>query len=137
METLSLLRDVAEAAPERYVAVAKLMLLDLEYLNEEGLDHLSRMMEDVERRLELKDVGKKVQDEEKEIVARLDKMIDKIENQKNKGGGCGAGTAHTSPVLFPREAVPLQRQGLIGVVVIVRAGFQIVDTSFYVAVHEG
>jgi hypothetical protein len=91
LDTLGRLQDNAGSPPERYAALSRLMLFDMEYLDEEGLDHLSRTMGDVQRRLELNRVGQKVQEEEKEIVDRLDKLIKKLEEMQNSGGGGGGG----------------------------------------------
>jgi len=93
LDTLTRLQDDVGSPPERYAALSELMLFDLEYLDEEGLDHLSRTMADVQRRLGLNRVGEKVQEEEKEIIERLDKIIKKLEDQqRGGGGGCGGGS---------------------------------------------
>jgi len=89
LDTLTRLSDDVESVPERYAALSRLMLFDLEYLDEEGLDHLSRTMDDIKRRLELGRVGDKVKGEEKEVIERLDKLIEKLEQQQGGGGGGG------------------------------------------------
>ena len=92
IDTLTRIVQDIEGGPERYKAVAEILLLDLQYLDEDGLEHLARSMDDVKRRLSLDRVGEKVKEEQKEIIARLDKMIDKIENQSGGGGGGGGGS---------------------------------------------
>jgi len=97
LDTLTRLQDDVGSPPERYAALSQLMLFDLEYLNEEGLDHLSRTMADVQRRLGLNRVGEKVQEQEKEIIERLDKIIEKLEQQQSGGGGGGGGGGGSNP----------------------------------------
>ena len=65
----------------RYAITAKLMMSDIEPMKEDSLDEISRLMKDVERRLDLGRTGTVVRDQEKQIVEKLDKMIDKIEEQ--------------------------------------------------------
>jgi hypothetical protein len=65
----------------RYAITAKLMKTDIEPMKEDSLDEISRLMKDVERRLELGRTGTVVREQEKQIVEKLDKMIDKIEEQ--------------------------------------------------------
>jgi predicted Zn-dependent protease len=57
---------------------------DLSMLKDGSLDDVSRRMEDVERRLELARAGKRVRRKEDEIVAMLDKLIEKIEKEQQK-----------------------------------------------------
>ncbi len=65
----------------RYAVTARLMKSDIEPLQEDSLDEISRLMNDVQRRLDLGRSGKIVRDQEQQIVDKLDKMIDKIEQQ--------------------------------------------------------
>ncbi len=65
----------------RYAITAKLMKTDIEPMKEDSLDEISRLMKDVERRLELGRTGTVVREQEKQIVEKLDKMIEKIEEQ--------------------------------------------------------
>ncbi len=65
----------------RYAVTARLMKSDIAPLKEDSLDEISRLMNDVQRRLDLGRTGKIVRDQEKQIVDKLDKMIDKIEQQ--------------------------------------------------------
>jgi hypothetical protein len=98
-----LLDDVPDA-PDRYRLVAILMLDDMSRWQDKSLDEVSRKMKNVERRLDLARGGAHTQKQEKEILARLDEMIKKIENQQNQqqqqnGGGCpsGGGSPGNSP----------------------------------------
>jgi ribosome-associated translation inhibitor RaiA len=65
----------------RYAVTSRLMKSDIEPLKEDSLDEISRLMNDVQRRLDLGRSGKVVRDQEQQIVDKLDKMIDKIEQQ--------------------------------------------------------
>lgn len=83
-DCLAALNQLMERESElvtRYAITAKLMKADIEPLQEDSLDEISRLMNDVHRRLELGRSGKIVRDQEKQIVDKLDKMIDKIEEQ--------------------------------------------------------
>lgn len=81
IENVDLLLQREDELPKRYVNVSKLMSADIEPLQEDSLDEVSRLMRDVQRRLELGRLGSKVRGEEQKIVDKLDKMIDKIEKQ--------------------------------------------------------
>lgn len=67
--------------PQRYVSLASLMLGDINSVKDDSLDEISRMMRDVQRRLELGRLGSKVRGEEDKIVDKLGKMIEDIEKQ--------------------------------------------------------
>ena len=92
------LLDDVEGQPQRYVAVAGMMLEDLNRLEEESLDHISRQMDDIQRRLDLGRTGPKVRKIEDDVVAALDKMIEELEKQQQQqsGGGAGAGNLRSS-----------------------------------------
>lgn len=83
-ECLKDLRQLLEREselPSRYAITAKLLLSDIEPLEVDSLDEISRLMNDVQRRLDLGRSGKTVRDQEQQIVDKLDKMIEKIEEQ--------------------------------------------------------
>jgi hypothetical protein len=81
---VGVLEDVVDA-PERYRMVSALMLLDMQSWQEKDLGEIARKMDNIERRLQLARGGPKTQKIQKEVVARLDEIIKKLENQK-KGG---------------------------------------------------
>lgn len=85
-----------EGVPVRYTTIATLMQYDLEALEENSLDEISRKMTDVERRLNLGRAGQKVQKKEDEIIATLDEIIKKKEEQQGGGGGGGGGQSNQS-----------------------------------------
>lgn len=90
LATIEQLLKGTEGVPVRYTTVATLMQYDLEALQENSLDEISRKMSDVERRLSLGRAGQRVQKKEDEIIATLDEIIKKIEDQQGGGGGGGA-----------------------------------------------
>ncbi len=65
----------------RYAVLAKLMKADIQRLEEDSLDEIARLMNDVQRRLDLERSGKVVRDQETTIIEKLDKKIDEIEQQ--------------------------------------------------------
>jgi hypothetical protein len=100
LETLKQLLENTTDVPVRYSTVAALMKTDLEKLKEKSLDEVSRMMSDVERRLKLGRGGARVQKTEEEIVARLDELIKKLEQQQQQASsqmGEGAGPSEPAP----------------------------------------
>jgi len=82
-----LLEEAAAASPERYKTVALLMQLDMAAWKDKDLGDIARKMRVVEDRLELARGGPKTQEKQKEIIARLDEMIKKLENQAKKPPG--------------------------------------------------
>ena len=91
LKTLDMLLLNTSDAPVRYQTVAELMRRDLAALKERSLGEVARMMSDAERRLGLGEGGARVQKVEEEIVARLDEIIKKMEEQQGGGGGSGSG----------------------------------------------
>lgn len=81
LQTLQKLLERELDLPTRYAVTARLMEADIKPLEEDSLDEVSRIMNDVERRLTLGRTGKVVQDKQQAIVDKLDKSIDKFEQQ--------------------------------------------------------
>ena len=76
--------------PARYSALAALMETDLRQLKDETLDHISRRMEDIERRLDQGRSGEKVRDIEDGVVKSLDKLIKELEDQQAASAGAAS-----------------------------------------------
>lgn len=89
LATLDKLLTKTEDVPVRYSSVAKLMQYELQNLRQDSLDEIAAKMKDVERRLGLGRGGRKVQKKEAEIIASLDYLIEKLEQQ---GGGSCSGS---------------------------------------------
>ena len=81
LATLHKLLEREMDLPTRYAITARLMESDIKPLKEDSLDEISRMMNDVERRLTLGRTGKIVRDKQQAIVDKLDKSIDQFEQQ--------------------------------------------------------
>ena len=73
-----------EACPIRFSRTAKMMIADIKPLKEDSLDEITRLMTDVTRRLDLGRANEKVQDREQEIIDKLSKLIDKLEQQQQQ-----------------------------------------------------
>lgn len=95
--------------PRRYAAVAELIKVDLEPLKTDSLDEISRLMDEVERRLALKRAGKRVRDQEEEVVAKLDKLIKKLEQQQQQQSGASGGNISSSRPA--QDSMPLGGKG--------------------------
>ena len=90
--TLASLIERTEGASESTLALAGLMRAELAETEPESLREVAWMMRDVERRLDRGRSGPKVRKQEDEIVARLDKIIEKLQQQAGGGGGGGGGS---------------------------------------------
>lgn len=93
LETIGKLLKSTEDVPASYASVASLMEYELQNLKEDSLDEVARIMQDVERRLDLARGGQRVQKQEDEVIVKLDEIIKKLEECNCAGcGDCkGAG----------------------------------------------
>jgi hypothetical protein len=89
LKSIEELLQGAEASPRRYIALARLMQDDLKGLQDDTLDHISRRMDDIRRRLDLGRAGPKVRKEEDGVIESLDKIIKKIEEQQQEQQASG------------------------------------------------
>jgi hypothetical protein len=76
--------------PTRYETLAVLMEADMSPLQTDSLDEIARLMDDVERRLALARAGKRVRQEEDDVVAKLDKLIEEIEKSQQQQQSSGS-----------------------------------------------
>lgn len=90
LATTEQLLEQADRLPQRYRTLATLMQRDLANVKDGTLDHVSRQMDDVSRRLELGRGGPQVRQSEADILAALDKMIKKLEEQQQQASAGGA-----------------------------------------------
>ncbi len=81
LANVKLLLERKSELPVRFTQVGQLMAADIEPLQADSLDEVARLMNDVHRRLDLGRAGQRVRDEEEEILKKLDKLIEDIENQ--------------------------------------------------------
>lgn len=103
LASVELLLEREDELPVRFVQLANLMQADIENLEENSLDEVSRLMRDVERRLDLGRAGTRVRDEEKEIVDKLDKMIERIEEQIQQQQQLSPGSQQQPSQLKPMD----------------------------------
>ncbi len=86
-----------EKLPARYQKLADLMRHDMEGLKDDSLDHISRRMEDIRRRLAQGRSGERVQGIENGVIESLDKLIKKAEDQAQKQAQMAAGSGKAQP----------------------------------------
>ena len=102
LQSVSRLLHDTEQVPVRYQKVGELMQHDLEQVQEKSLGEVARQMRDVERRLDLGRTGQQVQRVEERIIATLDEIIEKLEQQGGGGGG-GGGQSQGQPSGSPAD----------------------------------
>lgn len=106
------LLEQEDAIPVRYREVAELIEQDLASLQDESLDHVSRRMNDVRRRLDLGQAGKQVQVVEKGVVDSLDDLIKKIEEQQQQSSS-SSGSAQSSTPMQDSQLPSLKAPGKV------------------------
>lgn len=89
---ISRLLEHESSIPQRYANVARLMEADLKPMKVDSLDEVSRIMDRVRIGLDLGRAGERVRKDQKDVVAKLDKMIEELEKQQQQqqqqsGGG--------------------------------------------------
>lgn len=100
--SLDVLLEREAEIPVRYARVARLLQADIEKLREDSLDHIARRMKDLTRRLDQGRAGPATRQVQEGVVASLDKLIERIEEQQQRqqgqqaagagGGGAGQGS---------------------------------------------
>lgn len=94
METIARLLEREQEIPIRYRQLAVLLEADLATLEEESLDHISRRMRDITRRLDLGHAGPGIRGVQDGVIQSLDKLIKKLEDQQQQqqaASGAGGG----------------------------------------------
>lgn len=84
IEDLKRLLEREADLARRHREVGKLMLADLEALEADSLDEISRLMRDVRRRQSLYRSGRRVLEQEEEVIEKLDKLIEELEQQQQQ-----------------------------------------------------
>jgi hypothetical protein len=102
---LNRLLEQSDAIPRRYSTLARLMKSDLEPLKQDSLDEIARMMENITRRLGFGRAGTRVRKEEDDVIAKLDKMIEELEQQQQQSGG-GTGPGSLQPSSPAQDSTP-------------------------------
>ena len=99
---LDRLLEREEELPARYANLAKLMRIDIEKLEPDSLDEVARIMDSIKVRLGHGHAGTRVRKEEQDVVDKLDKMIEELEEQLRQmqamaQGGSANGLQSTTP----------------------------------------
>ena len=94
------------ALPKRFSTVAKLVRADIEPLEEDSLDEISRLMDNIKVRLGHGRAGKRVRTEEDDVIAKLDKMIKELEDKAKQAQAAASGSGSPSNNLNPSK--PMQ-----------------------------
>ena len=97
LQKIDLLLENEEQLPRRYSTIANLMKADVGPLKSDSLDEVARLMADIRRRLKLGRAGTRVRKEEDDVIAKLDKMIEELEQQQQQQqSGSGGGSSSSS-----------------------------------------
>lgn len=92
--SIDLLLEREPEIPARYGRVARLLRADALALDRDSLDLVARRMRDVRRRLELGRAGSATREAQDGVVAALDRLIERIEDQQqNDDDAAGASAA--------------------------------------------
>jgi hypothetical protein len=101
--------------PQRFVAVARLLRDDFHALEEESLDHISRRMNDIERRLDLGRAGPVVRKIEDGVIESLDKLIKQEEDKQKQQAAAmaagGGGSRPSGPSNPAQDSLPMDGKG--------------------------
>ena len=84
LATVNRLLENADSIARRYSVVGRLMIADIEQMKADSLDEVARLMSDVGRRTGLNRSGKRVREQEKEVIQKLDKLIEDLEKQQQQ-----------------------------------------------------
>ncbi len=84
LTTVRQLLENKDSIARRYAVVGQLMIADIEPMKADSLDEVARLMNDVGRRTGLNRSGKRVRDQEKEVIEKLDKLIEDLENEQQQ-----------------------------------------------------
>lgn len=100
------LLEQEETIPRRFARVAQLIQADIEPLEADTLDEISRLMDSIQVRLGHGRAGTRVRKEEDDVIAKLDKMIEELEKQAQQAAA--AAQAGGSPSENLQPATPMQ-----------------------------
>ena len=96
LQKIDLLLENEEQLPRRYSTIANLMKADVGPLKSDSLDEVARLMADIRRRLKLGRAGTRVRKEEDDVIAKLDKMIEELEQQQQQQQSSSGGGSSSS-----------------------------------------
>ena len=103
VQWLGLLLDRESELPKRRLVAVKLLLADIQPLEQDSLDEVARLMDDVGRRLSHSRAGQKTREEQKLVVDKLSKMIDDLEKkaQESSSSSSSQSAAPSTPPAAP------------------------------------
>lgn len=96
--TLKRLLENEQQIPQRFAVLAQLMITDLEKLEPDSLDEVARLMADIRRRQSLHRSGRRVIQQEKDVIAKLDKMIEDLERQMQQSQSSSQQSSSPQPM---------------------------------------
>jgi len=107
VESFDRLLEREDEIPVRFARLARLLRADIASVEPESLDHIARRIRDVRRRLDLGHAGPLTREVQDGVIASLDKLIEKAEQQQQQqqgqGGGGGAGGSGQGGQLQPMD----------------------------------
>ncbi len=111
LATLKTLMEHSGNLPRRFSVMSKMMMADIQPLEIDSLDEVARIMGDIRRRTSLYRSGQIVRDQEKDVVAKLDKLIEDLESQQNSQQQA-SGSSPSKPM---QDSLPSSGKGSGGV----------------------
>jgi hypothetical protein len=112
LATLATLLENKEQLPQRYATLAQLMQADLAPLQPDSLDEIARLMNNVEVLLGHGRAGKRVRQHEEDVVAKLDKLIKKLEDLANSmSNSSGTPSGSQAPASPMQDSMPGGQKG--------------------------
>lgn len=94
--------------PRRYRAVAELILRDVAAADPEAAQHLARPMSDIRRRLALGRSGEPAQRLQREVLQRLDELIEEAETQRRQQSRRFASRPQQAPAQPMQDSLPAE-----------------------------
>jgi len=108
---LAQLLEQHESLPMRFQKLADLMQHDLTGLKDDSLDHISRRMNDIRRRLAQGQPGERAQHIEKGVIESLDKLIKQAEDQAQQQAQSAANSQPMQPSTPMQESQIAELKG--------------------------
>ncbi|MCA9062616.1 MAG: hypothetical protein KDA96_06140 [Planctomycetaceae bacterium] len=96
-DQLTLLLNNTVGIPGRFRILAEMMQQQLGDDTSDGLPLVARTMSDVQRRLDLGRPDQPTQEQEDQVIALLDKLLEDMENQQQQQQGGGQGQGQSDP----------------------------------------
>ncbi len=111
LPAIAKLLEHEDEIPRRYAAVAKLMEADLSPLKTDSLDEIARLMDSIRIELEHARAGKRVRERQEEVIAKLNKLIEDLEEQQRQQQQSSSSGGSSAPSKPADESNPLGGMG--------------------------